>query len=80
MGLQNTRPIRVEDLLVPLAPPVCVLIRKMVCYDEGKSEKHLKDIEGILLRSISIDAAPVTRCAQERDLGALWSRLSAQRR
>lgn len=44
-GLQNVRPVRIEDVLVPLAPPEYVLIRKMVFYNEGKSEKHLREIE-----------------------------------
>lgn len=32
----------------PLAPPEYVILRKLECYREGKSDKHIMDIKGII--------------------------------
>ena len=40
--------IPVSDLPVHVAPPEYVVLRKLAFYREGGSEKHLRDIRGIL--------------------------------
>ena len=47
-GLANTKPVQVEDQTVMVAPPEYVTLRKLEYYREGRSDKHLRDIAGIL--------------------------------
>jgi hypothetical protein len=47
-GLANTKPVQVEDQTVMVAPPEYVILRKLEYYREGRSDKHLRDIAGIL--------------------------------
>ena len=47
-GLKNRKPIDVEGEKFWLAPVEYVILRKLEYYREGKSEKHLRDISGIL--------------------------------
>jgi len=53
-ALNNRKKIELEGEYVWLAPVEYVILRKLDYYREGKSEKHLRDIRGIL--SISADA------------------------
>lgn len=39
---------------LPLAPPEYVILKKLEYYQEGRSEKHLRDIEGMLKISAGI--------------------------
>jgi hypothetical protein len=52
-GLNNRKLIKIEGDELWLAPINYVILRKLEYYREGKSEKHLRDIAGIL--SISPD-------------------------
>jgi hypothetical protein len=52
-GLDNRKPIKIEGDELWLAPAEYVILRKLEYYREGQSEKHLRDIAGIL--SISPD-------------------------
>lgn len=47
-ALQNRRQIEMEGDTIWLAPPEYVILRKLEYYREGKSEKHLMDIAGII--------------------------------
>jgi hypothetical protein len=47
-GLENRRAITIGQEEVWLAPPEYVILRKLEYYREGGSEKHLRDIAGIL--------------------------------
>jgi hypothetical protein len=47
-GLQNRKPVDVEGEKFWLAPAEYVILRKLEYYREGLSEKHLRDISGIL--------------------------------
>ena len=47
-GLTNTKPVQVGDQTVLVAPPEYVILRKLEYYREGRSDKHLRDIAGIL--------------------------------
>ncbi len=56
------------------AAPEDVVIKKMVFYQEGGSEKHLRDIAGVLATCREqFDLAYVSRSAQELGLAELWS-------
>jgi hypothetical protein len=52
-GLNNRKLINLEGDELWLAPAEYVILRKLEYYREGQSEKHLRDIAGIL--SISLD-------------------------
>ena len=52
-GLEKRKPIKIEGDKLWLAPVEYVILRKLEYFREGGSEKHLKDIAGIL--SISPD-------------------------
>ncbi len=47
-GLTNRKSVRVEDEAVWVAPAEYVILRKLEYYREGRSEKHLRDIAGML--------------------------------
>jgi len=50
-ALSQRRKIALESEYVWVAPPEYVIIRKLQYYREGGSEKHLKDIAGMLTLS-----------------------------
>ena len=52
-ALNNRKKVDVEDEYIWVAPVEYVILRKLEYYKEGKSEKHIRDIKGIL--SISED-------------------------
>ena len=47
-GMRNRRAAQVEGEAVWFAPPEYVILRKLEYYREGKSEKHLRDVAGML--------------------------------
>lgn len=47
-AFEHRREIRVDDIAVWVAPPEYVIIGKREFYQEGRSEKHLRDIRGML--------------------------------
>ena len=47
-SLANTKPVQVEDQTVMVAPPEYVFLRQLEYYRESRSDKHLRDIAGIL--------------------------------
>lgn len=56
-----------------LASPEDVILGKMVCYREGGSEKHLRDITGILrIRGELVDRKYVADFAQQLGLSEIW--------
>ncbi|MBW2067246.1 MAG: hypothetical protein JRJ03_20265 [Deltaproteobacteria bacterium] len=55
-ALANKREVELEGERVWVAPPEYVIIRKLEYFKEGGSEKHVRDIAGILeLSSDKID-------------------------
>ena len=52
-GLNNRKKIQIDDDELWLASIEYVILRKLEYYQEGKSEKHLRDIAGML--SVSSD-------------------------
>jgi hypothetical protein len=47
-GLKNRKPVELKGEKFWLAPVEYVILRKLEYYREGESEKHLRDISGIL--------------------------------
>jgi hypothetical protein len=62
-----------KDFSPCFASPEDAIIKKMEYYREGGSEKHLRDIAGVLKTSESqIDTAYIARWAAQMGLSDLW--------
>ncbi|MFB3892933.1 MAG: hypothetical protein ACE15C_13020 [Phycisphaerae bacterium] len=72
--ISRRRPVRVlEDRDVYLAAPEDVIIAKMLYYREGQSDKHLRDIAGILkVSGDEVDRAYIDRWAEKMGLTEIW--------
>jgi len=75
----NSRFLRKKRLLpselyeADFAAPEDVIIKKMEYYREGGSEKHLRDIAGILIISSDIvDLDYISEWAERLDLSEIW--------
>jgi hypothetical protein len=63
-----------DDFDACFASPEDAIIKKMEYYRQGGSEKHIRDITGVLkISQGQIDMAYVTQWAQQMGLGDLWS-------
>ncbi|HEX2746657.1 MAG TPA: hypothetical protein VHM91_01560 [Verrucomicrobiales bacterium] len=67
-------PAQVEGIDVWFTPPEYTILSKLEFYREGGSEKHLRDIHGILATGERIRAAEVSRFVEAKDLSGLWQR------
>lgn len=62
-----------ESYQANFASPEDVIIKKMEYYKEGESEKHLRDVAGILkVSGEEIDRAYIDHWAQRLDLVEIW--------
>ncbi|MBI5507038.1 MAG: hypothetical protein HY899_19800 [Deltaproteobacteria bacterium] len=80
-GLRNARTVVVEGCEVRFASPEYVILRKLEYYREGGSEKHLRDIEGIL--AVSGDLVNVDEIETRAELLGVrpqWEALLADRK
>ena len=56
-----------------VAPPEYVIVRKLEFFNEGHSEKHLRDIRAMIERSSDeIDETLLTRMIDEHGLKSVW--------
>lgn len=77
-GLSMRRKVEVEGEPVWVAPPEYVILRKLEYFREGGSDKHIKDIEGMLDLSrdiIRVDL--IDEMAESYGLEKEWRRLKA---
>jgi hypothetical protein len=73
-GLRNRKSVDVEGDEFWLAPVEYVILRKLEYYHEGRSEKHLRDISGILaIYSDQINFKVLNEKIIERLLEKEWS-------
>ncbi|MEO8706393.1 MAG: hypothetical protein ABI867_40560 [Kofleriaceae bacterium] len=78
-ALAHRRTIEVDGLAVSVAPIEYVIVRKLEYYVERKSEKHVRDIRGMLATSGDlIDRPHLARLVAERNLDAAWALASDQ--
>ena len=68
-ALDNRKKIDVGEEYIWVAPVEYVIIRKLEYYKEGKSEKHIRDIRGIL--SVSEDQINFTELESRVESAAL---------
>ena len=72
-AMKNARQIKFEDSIIFIAPPEYVIINKLAFYREGKSQKHLTDIKGILNNSSElIDFNLLQDLINEKSLLEYW--------
>lgn len=73
-GLKNRKPVELEGEKFWLAPVEYVILRKLEYYREGESEKHLRDISGILAFSADeIDTKMLEAQINKRGLKKQWT-------
>ena len=72
-AMKNAKQIELEDSTIFIAPPEYVIINKLEFYKEGKSQKHLTDIKGILNNSSElIDFDLLNALIKEKSLKEYW--------
>lgn len=77
-GMERRREIIFGGEPVWLAPPEYVILRKLEYFREGGSEKHLRDIAGMLrVSGDQIDRAMIEGWVQRLGLHEVWRRAQA---
>jgi hypothetical protein len=71
-AILNRKPIEIEGTQLWLAPPEYVIVRKLEFYREGGSDKHLRDIRGMLLAT-EVDKAFLEKEIEARALNEAWA-------
>lgn len=72
-ALDRRRVVTVGGIEVWLAPPEYVILRKLEYFREGGSEKHLRDIAGVLRVSAdAVDRAALSDWIRRMDLNGTW--------
>jgi hypothetical protein len=75
-GLSRSRRFLLEGIPMILAPPEYVITRKLEYFQEGGSEKHLRDIRSILRVSRALlNLEELERWIQNRHLEQGWKRV-----
>lgn len=78
-ALAHRRTVMLDDLRVPVAPAEYVILRKLDYFREGKSEKHMRDIRGMLdISGDQIDRSFLAQWIERMGLGAEWDRAIAE--
>lgn len=68
-----------QGLFAWFATPEDVILKKLVYYNEGESEKHIRDIIGVLkIQGKLIDYAYLSQWANQLNLSELWQDVLAQ--
>ncbi|MEZ5384237.1 MAG: hypothetical protein R3F13_01850 [Prosthecobacter sp.] len=74
------REIKLGENSIWIAPPEYVIVRKLQYYQEGRSEKHFRDIHAMIERSADeIDEPLLMRKIAELNLADVWSSFDAWR-
>lgn len=75
-ALAHVRTLDLGGLTIRVAPIEYVIVRKLEYYREGGSDKHLRDIRGMLeVSAEAIDRAQLDRLIAERALAPQWQRV-----
>jgi hypothetical protein len=73
-AMQHRRELTVDNIPVWIAPPEYVVVGKLEFFREGGSEKHLRDIRG-MLAGTEIDHSFLEQEIIERGLTEQWQRV-----
>lgn len=71
-AIRNRRSVDIDGAQLWLAPPEYVIVRKLEFYREGGTEKHLRDIRG-MLAATEIDRGFLEKEISDRGLQEAWS-------
>lgn len=72
-AFRNAHQYPVSGLTIRLAPPEYVIVRKLEYFREGGSEKHLRDIRGMLqVSGDQINQTDLTQWVQRQRVEAEW--------
>jgi hypothetical protein len=75
-ALARRRRVEMFGEPVMLAPPEYVIVRKLEYFNEGGSDKHLRDVRGMLdVSGEQIDGAELESMIDERHLKTAWRRV-----
>jgi hypothetical protein len=75
-AMANRRRVKMEGLSIWIAPPEYVIVRKLEYYRQGGSEKHIRDIAGMMAISPEqIDLKILFEKIEEFDLGQEWEKV-----
>ena len=72
-ALASKREIDLGGITVWIAPPEYVIVGKLEFFREGGSEKHLRDIRGILAIT-EVDRALIEQEVDRQGLREIWER------
>ena len=73
-ALDHRRTLELDGMTLQVAPVEYVIVRKLEYYRDGKSEKHLRDIRGMLEVSTGeIDRTVLDDWIARLDLTAAWT-------
>ncbi len=77
-ALAHVKPIQLSGTEIPVAPPEYVIIRKLLYFREGRSDKHLRDIAAMLrISGESINRAIVEDWVARLSLVEEWNHLTS---
>jgi hypothetical protein len=77
-AFRHSRKTEFSGETITLAPPEYVIVRKLEFYREGGSDKHLRDIRGMLnISREQINQADLQEWIQQRGVTEEWRRISA---
>lgn len=77
-AFRNFQQYTLGDLIVRLAPPEYVIVRKLEYFREGGSDKHLRDIRGMLnVSGEQIDRDVLNEWIQRQKVESEWQKVSA---
>ena len=75
-GMARRRTVGMSGETLMLAPPEYVIVRKLEYFKEGGSEKHIRDVRGMLdVSSDLMDTAALESIIRERGLEQAWARV-----
>jgi hypothetical protein len=76
-AFRNKRPVVYEGETLVLAPPEYVIVRKLEYFREGGSDKHLRDIRGILnISGEQLNQADLQEWIRRRGVEAEWRKVA----
>lgn len=78
-ALAHRRTIVLDGLSMSVAPVEYVILRKLEYFREGKSEKHMRDIRGMVAISVAqIDRAFLEQWIDRLGLASQWAQVLAE--
>ena len=76
-AMRRRRSVEMDHTQVSVAPPEYVILRKLQYYQEGGSDKHLRDIRSILeMSAAAIDKVELEAKVSQLGLSPMWRELT----